>query len=68
MKTRPMAFPSEPSAEPSRRELSPAEKAGLIEAEEDMRAGRVIPFEEVQAWVESWDTPAELPPPHNRWR
>lgn len=66
MKTRPMAFPSEPSSKQP--EFSAREKAGLLEAEEDMRAGRVIPFDDVKAWVESWDTPAELPPPHDRWR
>lgn len=35
---------------------------------DDVRAGRVVPFEEVQAWIESWDTPHELPMPKPRKR
>ena len=33
--------------------------AGLAEAE----GGRLIPFERIAAWVESWDGPDELPMP-----
>ncbi|HYE52497.1 MAG TPA: CopG family transcriptional regulator [Azospirillaceae bacterium] len=32
----------------------------------DARAGIGIPFEEVGAWVESWDTEDELPEPKAR--
>ena len=34
-------------------------KAGI----EDADAGRLIPFEKVKAWMESWGTQKELPPP-----
>jgi predicted transcriptional regulator len=30
---------------------------------EDIRLGRVIPHEEVRAWLETWGTPDEKPPP-----
>ena len=29
----------------------------------DLRAGRVIPHEEVEKWLDSWGTEHELPPP-----
>lgn len=61
-----MPKPSTPVPEsPS---LTAEDQAALREAEEDISSGRVIPLEEVKAWVESWDTPTELPPPHQRWR
>ena len=30
---------------------------------EDAQAGRMIPHEKVRAWLESWGTEDELPPP-----
>lgn len=30
------------------------------------RTGEAIPWQEVKAWVESWGTPNELPPPQPR--
>lgn len=68
MKMMRKSFPTGPSPAQPHRELSVEEKAGLREAEEDIRAGRIISFDDVKAWVESWDTPNELPPPHDRWR
>ncbi len=35
-------------------------KAGLAEAE---RGEPVIPHEDIERWMESWDSDAELPPP-----
>ncbi|RJF89916.1 CopG family transcriptional regulator [Oleomonas cavernae] len=36
--------------------------AGMAEADE----GDFVPHEEVEAWLRSWGTPNELPPP--RWK
>ena len=33
------------------------------EAEADLAAGRVVSHEAVKAWLLSWGTPSELPPP-----
>lgn len=68
MKTMRMSFPSEPKPAQPCRELSAEERAGLREAEDDIRAGRVVSFDDVKAWVELWDTPNEPPAPHDRWR
>ena len=35
----------------------------IAEAWADAAAGRVVSLEAVEAWVESWDTDHELPPP-----
>ncbi len=42
--------------------------AGIREAMAQVRAGAAIPAEDVEAWVESWDTPNELPKPVPRRR
>jgi predicted transcriptional regulator len=39
------------------------EEQALAEAEADVAAGRVIPWEKVRAWLLSWGKPDELPPP-----
>jgi len=39
------------------------EIALVEEARADVAAGRIVPFRAVKAWVESLDTPWELPPP-----
>jgi hypothetical protein len=39
------------------------ETALVEEARADVRAGRIVSFRAVKAWVESLDTPWELPPP-----
>lgn len=36
------------------------------DARADIEAGRVIPNDEVCAWLETWGTPAETPPP-DKW-
>jgi predicted transcriptional regulator len=43
-------------------------QAGIREAMAQVRAGQTIPAEDVEAWVESWDTPNELPKPVPRRR
>lgn len=42
--------------------------AGVDEAIAQLDAGLGIPGEEIEAWVESWDTDNELPPPQPRRR
>ncbi len=39
------------------------EEKALAEAEADVAAGRVIPWEKVRDWLLSWGKPDELPPP-----
>ena len=39
------------------------EDAADAEAEADIAAGRVISHEAMKAWLLSWGTPNELPPP-----
>jgi predicted transcriptional regulator len=41
------------------------EIALVEEARADVRAGRIVPFRAVKAWVQSLDTPWELPPPRS---
>ena len=64
-----MPYPSDrlPSQTTSRK-LSAEEMAALNEAEQDIEAGRFVSFAEAKAWVDSWDTPNELPAPFDRWR
>jgi predicted transcriptional regulator len=40
-----------------------AEAAADARAEADYRAGRVVDHEAMKAWLLSWGTPDELPPP-----
>jgi len=35
----------------------------IAEAEAEVAAGQTISLKSVRAWVESWDTDRELPPP-----
>lgn len=42
---------------------SAADEAALREGEADADAGRVVSHERVMAWLKSWGTPDELPPP-----
>ena len=44
-------------------ELTPDQWAELAAAEAQVSEGLVVPFEDVRAWVASWDTPDELPMP-----
>jgi predicted transcriptional regulator len=43
-----------------------AEKRAIAEAEADVTAGRLVPHEDVVKWLQSWDTPDELPCPAPR--
>ena len=54
--------------EPSIFDHVDAEADARLDAEAlaDVEAGRVIPHEEVCAWLDTWGTPAEEPPPE-RW-
>ncbi|MEO8925818.1 MAG: antitoxin [Caulobacteraceae bacterium] len=40
-----------------------AEATAEAEALADIEAGRVVPHEEVAAWLETWGTPDEKPAP-----
>lgn len=51
---------SKPKMKP---DVSP-DKAALVRvALDQVKAGQTIPAEEVEAWIESWDTADELPKP-----
>ena len=39
------------------------DEIAIAEAQADIAAGRVIPYEEVRRWLLSWGTDHELPPP-----
>jgi predicted transcriptional regulator len=39
------------------------EAAADAEAEADVSSGRLIPHEEVSAWLDTWGTPNEKPAP-----
>ena len=39
------------------------EDSAWAEGEADAKAGRVVPHEAVKAWLKSWGTDDELPPP-----
>lgn len=41
---------------------------GVRAALAEMKKGYFIPADEIEAWVESWDTPNELPMPTPRRR
>jgi hypothetical protein len=63
------AFP--PDLEAMRREgRGPWSREALAEDDrrwaEFQRTGEAVPWEEVHAWMESWGTPEELPPPKPR--
>jgi predicted transcriptional regulator len=40
-----------------------ADELAVREGEADADAGRVVPHEEVAAWLATWGTPEEQPPP-----
>lgn len=40
-----------------------ADEAATLEGEADIAAGRVISTDAMKAWLLSWGTPDELPPP-----
>lgn len=40
--------------------------AGVAEAIAELEAGLSVPLKDVEAWIDSWDTPNELPMPRPR--
>lgn len=62
------AFPKADRAAEEEREREARMLAGVDEAIAQLDAGLGIPGEEIEAWVESWDTDNELPPPQPRRR
>lgn len=47
-------------------ESGPDIEEDLRRLREFERTGEAVPLEEVKAWVRSWGTPNELPPPKPR--
>jgi predicted transcriptional regulator len=45
-----------------------AEAAADAEGLADIEAGRVVPHDEVAAWLETWGTPGEKPAPKSWFR
>ena len=39
-------------------------RRAIREGLDELDAGKQIPLEEIEAWVESWDTPEEKPRPN----
>jgi predicted transcriptional regulator len=58
--------PTADETEISRQERQAWEAQAIEEALRSGEEEGTIPFAEVVAWVESWDTPDELPPPEPR--
>ena len=46
--------------------LSEEKRAAIQEGLRELDEGMGVPLDEVEAWVESWDTPDELPMPQPR--
>ncbi len=44
-------------------EFTPEDLAGIAEARRELKAGKGIPHEKVAAWLDSWGSDNELPPP-----
>jgi predicted transcriptional regulator len=55
--------PPEPETAAERRAR---EAKSIAEARASAAAGHVVSFEDVEAWVNSWDTGHELPKPRTR--
>ncbi len=43
--------------------MDEAKRLAILEGIADADAGRLIPHEDVKAWLESWGSDDELPPP-----
>jgi len=55
-----------PSTEPTLMdEIAEADAAADAEGLADIAAGRIVPHAEVTAWLETWGTPDEQPPPRS---
>jgi len=50
----------------SRRRGGSSRASELSEALSDVDKGKTVPAGDVEAWIESWDTPSELPTPKPR--
>jgi|SRR5208282_2307760 len=63
-----MRSPSGSEQENERPQAVTEREAAVKEALEQIREGRTVPAEEVEAWIDSWDTSNELPvpSPHRR--
>ncbi len=59
--------PRKPSAE-AEQDRHAERKAGIRTAMIQVKNGQTVPAEDVEAWIESWDTPEELPIPEPRRR
>jgi predicted transcriptional regulator len=46
-------------------EIAEADAAADAEGLADIAAGRIVPHAEVAAWLETWGTPDEQPPPRS---
>ncbi len=57
---------SAPNNQPT--DHSKRRKAGIRAAMAQVKNGQTVPAEDVEAWVNSWDAPNELPPPEPRRR
>ena len=69
MTDRPTKFAHRPGSSAVTSDSSRTEKLRAIrEARESIEKDGTIPFEEIEAWVNSWGTPNELPPPQPRKR
>ena len=47
-------------------EFTPAEREMIAEGLADLAAGRLVPWEQVEAWIGGLGTAHELPPPYPR--
>jgi predicted transcriptional regulator len=59
--------PRQSSADAKRGHLD-ERKAGIRSALAEIKDGQTVPAEDVEAWIESWDKPEELPMPEPRRR
>jgi predicted transcriptional regulator len=58
--------PHQTEAEADRRARLSREAEMIAEARAEVARGDVVEFDEVAAWVESWDTDHELPMPQSK--
>ena len=56
-------FPEDVQDEVARHIMEEAKRLSILKGIADADAGRLIPHEEMKAWLESWGTENELPPP-----
>lgn len=56
----------QPDSADARQQRRAREAEMIAEARADVAAGRVVSLDDVEAWVESWGTDHELPPPSTK--